>query len=387
VKTHSVSLIFNEILLCLLLTYNYLYNTYIFLPTEIFSVSIATIIMIVLIVFFSILVTFRHYKTFSYIEYLLIGLLLLYAVLASRITQELWFKNTPLYWGIFSVFMGIMMSRDRDLHSLVFWTPLIVILVSIVFEICLHPNNAKGGMIGDLNYNSLGMMASTLSMLITMNYAIQKKLHTKLALFLPFVLLCINYFAIGRAGLLMAMMLIVIVYGDFFLGLIRRNWNVKEYRKRTIRLILFCLILTLMFFILIIFNSRFTIMGMGSSDRVEIYTSFLNELNFKSFLTGFTPSILEKFNHLHNSFFQLIAYAGLFSIPMFVIILMTIKNFLVERNFLILLLGMTFANSLVEYYMFLRYGDLILFPLIIYSFYLNKQKHYLEKDTLQSDES
>lgn len=386
-KSRSVSVVLNEIILCLLLTYYYLYNTYIFLPTEIFSVSIATVIMIVLIVLFSSLVTFLHYKTFSYIEYLLIGLLILYAVLGSRITQELWFKNTPLYWGVFSVFMGIMMSRDRDIHPLVFWTPLIVIIVSILFEIRIHPNNAKQGMIGDLNYNSLGMMASTLSMLITMNYTIQKKLHSKLALLLPFVLLCINYFAIGRAGLLMAMMLIVFVYGDFFLGLIRRNWNIKEYRKRTIRLILFCLILTLMFFIIVIINSRFTIMGMGSSDRVEIYTSFLNELNFKSFLTGFTPSILEKFNHLHNSFFQLIAYAGLFSIPMFVIILMTIKNFLVERNFLILLLGMTFANSLVEYYMFLRYGDLILFPLIIYSFYLNKQKHYLEKDTLQSDES
>ena len=386
-KSRSVSVVLNEIILCLLLTYYYLYNTYIFLPTEIFSVSIATVIMIVLIVLFSSLVTFLHYKTFSYIEYLLIGLLILYAVLASRITQELWFKNTPLYWGVFSVFMGIMMSRDRDIHPLVFWAPLVVVLVSIIFEVWRNMGNAMEGQIGTLNRNSFAMMASTYGMLIIMNYVIKKRLHSKLSLLLPFVLLLVNFYPKSRAGLLIAMMLIVFVYGDFFIGLIRRNWTIREHRKRTIRLIFVCLILILMFLLIVIFNSRLKSMGMESNDRVEIYSSFLKELNFKKFFTGFTPSILQEFDHLHNSFFQLIAISGIFAVPMFFIIFMTIRYLLVDRSFLVLLAGLIFAYSLVEYYMFLRYGDLILFPLIIYSFYMNRQKIHVESDTLQSDES
>lgn len=386
-KSRSVSVVLNEIILCLLLTYYYLYNTYIFLPTEIFSVSIATVIMIVLIVLFSSLVTFLHYKTFSYIEYLLIGLLILYAVLASRITQELWFKNTPLYWGVFSVFMGIMMSRDRDIHPLVFWAPLVVVLVSIIFEVWRNMGNAMEGQIGTLNRNSFAMMASTYGMLIIMNYVIKKRLHSKLSLLLPFVLLLVNFYPKSRAGLLIAMMLIVFVYGDFFIGLIRRNWTIREHRKRTIRLIFVCLILILMFLLIVIFNSRLKSMGMESNDRVEIYSSFLKELNFKKFFTGFTPSILQEFDHLHNSFFQLIAISGIFAVPMFFIIFMTIRYLLVDRSFLVLLAGLIFAYSLVEYYMFLRYGDLILFPLIIYGFYMNRQKIHVESDTLQSDES
>ena len=182
-------------------------------------------------------------------------------------------------------------------------------------------------------------------------------------------------------------MLIVFVYGDFSIGLIRRNWTIREHRKRTIRLIFVCLILIMMFLLIVIFNSRLKSMGMESNDRVEIYSSFLKELNFKKFFTGFTPSILQEFDHLHNSFFQLIAISGIFAVPMFFIIFMTIRYLLVDRSFLVLLAGLIFAYSLVEYYMFLRYGDLILFPLIIYGFYMNRQKMHVESDTLQSDES
>jgi hypothetical protein len=343
--------------------------------------------MIVLIVFFSILVTFRHYKTFSYIEYLLIGLLILYAVLGSRITQELWFKNTPLYWGVFSVFMGIMMSRDRDIHPLVFWTPLIVVLVSIIFEIWRNLGNAMEGQIGTLNRNSFAMMASTYGMLIIMNYVIKKRLHSKLSLLFPFILLLINFYSKSRAGLLIAMMLIVFVYGDFSIGLIRRNWTIREHRKRTIRLIFVCLILILMFLLIVIFNSRLKSMGMESNGRVEIYSSFLKELNFKKFFTGFTPSILQEFDHLHNSFFQLIAISGILSVPMFVIIFMAVRYLLIDRNFLVLLIGLIFAYSLVEHYMFLRYGDLILFPLIVFSFYEHRTKHRQQDIELKDSKS
>ena len=284
------------------------------------------------------------------------------------------------------MFMGIMMSRDRDIHPLVFWAPLVVVLVSIIFEVWRNMGNAMEGQIGTLNRNSFAMMASTYGMLIIMNYVIKKRLHSKLSLLLPFVLLLVNFYSKSRAGLLIAMMLIVFVYGDFFIGLIRRNWTIREHRKRTIRLIFVCLILILMFLLIVIFNSRLKSMGMESNGRVEIYSSFLKELNLKKFFTGFTPSILQEFDHLHNSFFQLIAISGIFAVPMFFIIFMTIRYLLVDRSFLVLLAGLIFAYSLVEYYMFLRYGDLILFPLIIYSFYMNRQKIHVESDTLQNDE-
>ena len=374
-KNSKYSYLISEILLSLLLTYYYLYHAFIILPIEIYTVSIGTIIMLLLFSLFVLIVSLRHYQTFSLIEYSLIFLLLFYSILAAQHTEKIWFKNTYLYWGVFAVFIGIMMSRDKQIHPVVFWFPLVVVMVSLVIEFILYPEKAKDMRVFAMHRNVLPMIATTFAMLITMNYAIQKKLHCKLSLLLPYLLVLVNYYSNSRAGLIIGIMYIFVIYGNHFysvvLGKIRNNPNT---RKRELLKIIVWLVLTTIFLSILIANSRLVNEGLSGNGRVEIYTSFQEELHVSSAVTGFTPEVTKVVDHLHNSFLQLIAYAGLFSIPMFLIVLVVGVFYLLDKNFLVFFLGIICIYSLVEYYVFLKHGDLILFPLIVFCFYDRSRK-------------
>jgi hypothetical protein len=375
----------SEILLSFLLTYYYLSHAFIFLEIEIYTVSIATILMLMMFVSFVLLVTVRHHKTFSFIEYVLIILLILYAIMAYRVTHRIWFKNFYLYWGLFSVFIGIMMSREKQIHPLVFWIPFLVVMGSLVIEYILHPESLKDMRVYAMHRNVLPMIATTFGMLITMNYAIQHKLDSKLSLLFPYLLLFVNYYSNSRAGLIIGMMYVLIVYGNFFFHFTRFHWDTAENKKRVILWFLLWLVLTASLFTLLILNSRLVNEGFSDNGRMEIYEAFQEEVEVQSVSTGVAPAAAVKIaDHLHNSFLQLFSYSGFFAFPMFFIMLMTVKHLLLERNFLILLFGITIIYSLGEYYMFLKHGDLILFPLIVYAFHERRRNLRLRRNDKKS---
>lgn len=367
-RTYSYQV--SEVLLTLLLSYYYLYHAFLILPIEIFTVSLGTIILLFLFSSFVLVVTYRHFKTFSLVEYSLILLLLFYAILGARHSDGIWFKNTYLYWAIFSVFLGIMMSRDRGISAGVFWLPFMVIVISLVMEFILYPGKTKDMSIFAMHRNVPPMIATTFAMLISMNYAIQERLHCKFSLILPYILVLVNFYSNSRAGLIIGIMYFFIIYGNHFitrvLGEFRYNANT---RKQLLLKIIVWLILTTIFLSVLILNSRLVNEGVSGNGRMDIYTSFQEELHTSFTVTGFTPQVTNVVDHLHNSFFQLIAYAGLFSIPMFLMMLVAGVLYLLDKNFLALFFGIIGVYSLVEYYVFLKYGDLILFPLIVFSFY------------------
>lgn len=378
-RTYSYQV--SEVLLTLLLSYYYLYHAFLILPIEIFTVSLGTIILLFLFSSFVLVVTYRHFKTFSLVEYSLILLLLLYAILGARHSDGIWFKNTYLYWAIFSVFLGIMMSRDRGISAGAFWLPFMIIVISLVIEFILHPDKAKDMRVYAMHRNVLPMIATTFAMLISMNYAIQKKLHCKFSLILPYVLVLVNFYSNSRAGLIIGIMYIFIIYGNHFLSVVLRKMrNNPDTWKRELFKIIVWLVLTTIFLSVLVANSRLVNEGISGNGRVEIYTSFQEELHESSAVTGFKPEVTKVEDHLHNSFFQLIAYAGLFSIPMFLMMLVAGVLYLLDKNFLALFFGIIGVYSLVEYYVFLKHGDLILFPLIVFSFYERSRKQK-SKDT------
>jgi hypothetical protein len=64
-------------------------------------------------------------------------------------------------------------------------------------------------------------------------------------------------------------------------------------------------------------NSRFASNGLSSSGRIEIYTYFLANLNFKTLMFGFFP---EQHPNLHNSFFTLVSMYGIIGIGFNIVI-------------------------------------------------------------------
>lgn len=378
-RNPKYSYLVSEILLSLLLTYYYLYHAFVILPIEVYTVAVGTIILLTLFSFFVLTIILRHHKSFSLIEYILIFLILLYSVFAARHNEGIWFKNTYLYWAIFAVFLGIMMSRDRTISAAAFWLPFIVLVISLVIEFILHPDKAKDMRVYAMHRNVLPMIATTFAMLISMNYAIQKKLHCKFSLILPYVLVLVNFYSNSRAGLIIGIMYIFIIYGNHFLSVVLRKMrNNPDTWKRELFKIIVWLVLTTIFLSVLVANSRLVNEGISGNGRVEIYTSFQEELHESSAVTGFKPEVTKVEDHLHNSFFQLIAYAGLFSIPMFLIMLVVGIFYLLDKNFLVLFLGVIGVYSLVEYYVFLKHGDLILFPLIVFCFYERSRKQKIE---------
>jgi len=273
------------------------------------------------------------------------------------------------------------MSRDRGISAGAFWLPFMIIVISLVMEFILYPGKTKDMSIFAMHRNVPPMIATTFAMLISMNYAIQERLHCKFSLILPYILVLVNFYSNSRAGLIIGIMYFFIIYGNHFitrvLGEFRYNVNT---RKQLLLKIIVWLILTTIFLSVLILNSRLVNEGVSGNGRMDIYTSFQEELHTSFTVTGFTPQVTNVVDHLHNSFFQLIAYAGLFSIPMFLMMLVAGVLYLLDKNFLALFFGIIGVYSLVEYYVFLKHGDLILFPLIVFSFYERSRKQK-SKDT------
>lgn len=125
------------------------------------------------------------------------------------------------------------------------------------------------------------------------------------------------------------------------------------------------LVVLLGVFIAFLVQSRFAIQGLASSERIEIYASFINQLTFKNFITGFKPSIFKDFDHLHNSFLQLIAMNGLGSIPVILYLSYTLWILFKKSKLLFVILGILCVYSMVEHTIFFYIGDFVLFPLFI----------------------
>ena len=125
------------------------------------------------------------------------------------------------------------------------------------------------------------------------------------------------------------------------------------------------LIIFLLLAYFVIKNSPFMAKGITSNGRVQIFLSYVNELNLKKLLFGFRPAIYSEYNHMHNSYLTLLALNGIGAIPAFTGIVLVV--FRVSRiSFLLFgIIGIYCIYSLFEHVFYFNIADYLVFSLLL----------------------
>lgn len=165
------------------------------------------------------------------------------------------------------------------------------------------------------------------------------------------------------------------------------NRSIKDYKSRMIVLYVFLILLFLIVTLVIIMNSRISEIGLHNNGRFPIYYSFFSELSLSKALLGFQPTVLENYAHLHNSLLQVIAEAGVVGISLIVVLFIGWIRYLRTSKLLAVFIMLIVLYSQADHYLFLRVGDLILFPLLIYAFDANRYADESLRALDKSDES
>jgi hypothetical protein len=155
------------------------------------------------------------------------------------------------------------------------------------------------------------------------------------------------------------------------------SFRITSIFKSKNKYIFIGIIIFLIVLLSVLGESRLFKEGLADNGRLTIYRSYINEVTAKKFIVGFQPTILQQFFSLHNSFLQLLADSGIAALIMFIVIFVGGIGLVKKSPFLLAILCCVLLYAQVEHMIFLRIGDFVLYPLLIYAF--NKD----EKSTVE----
>jgi hypothetical protein len=366
-------LLFMEIILSLSLTYYYLVHAFMFWRTQLLSFNIAYIVQILFFILpFGLLIFWRYRENISLFEYSLIITIVLYSVLSTRWRPDAHWYRDSLHWSIMGIGLGVFISREK-LKPWVFWIPLIVITITILYNI-LVLDVVVVSKVFAMNRNRYAMILVALGFLGLTNYSLNERLDTFPAFLMAFITFGLSYYSRSRAALLVTSIMTVFVFGCMAYSSYKRSYNQKRVSLNIRIAVLAVLLLALVGLIIYITkNSRLGTTGIKDVSRKKMYQAFFKELNFKTFLIGFdTVLVTGGFKHVHNSFFQAIIDVGIGSLYLFFQFIMASWYYVKQRSSLLVILGLIFIYSLVDHIIYVRFFDIVLFPLIISAFYRNR---------------
>ena len=315
----------------------------------------------------TILVFVQSYKSWTIVEYVLLATLFLLALSDQKIFGTSWIKVKGLYWGFFAVAMGVIIS-EKKVPNWVFLIPLIVISITIIIHHFILEERVAS-CIFEVNRNRFAMICLTFGLLNTFNSFVKQNIDLYI-LISPIVVVLLNFYSKSRAGLLSSVIFLVAVVFLYIEHLIKIRKKIKHEKnsKKYIASVVLIIIAISSLTVITVGCSRLGQIGFSPNGRKEIYLSFFHDLTFKKIVFGFRPSILDKFSHVHNSYFQLIAQLGLLSLVFITAIFQSSLYFLKHCKILFLFMGIITLYSFMDHFMFFRPGDLIVFPLIIYAY-------------------
>jgi hypothetical protein len=308
------------------------------------------------------------YKVIIFILYTVI--LIIWSVLVFGTD---WIKDRHVYHSISALSFAIIL-QERKVSRVVFIIPLAIVAGFSFLSIIFFQESLLDGEFFKLNRNVFIRVILILSMALTVNdvfgYYSRPKLWPGLVGFIFGVL------SQSRAGLGIAIMYLGVLVIFNIHGVIRSDIVLKKRVKNKriyslLVIVTFSLILIIM--IVSISHSRFLIQGLNSPGRAKIYMSFFNELTMKNFITGFRPTIMQTFDHLHSSYLQLLALNGLGAIPVFIVLAYSIWYMFIKSKLLFLLLLILCVYSFVEHVFFFYLGDMVVSP-IVFMAILQKNK-------------
>lgn len=311
----------------------------------------------------------------------------LYQIARAYNFSEAWITSKYTYYSLSAFLIGLTITRSR-ISLWVIQTPLLVIFLTTLISSLFFHEHVVDGKFFRLNRNILPMFVLSYAMLHTLMEVIQRK--SKLSLLPPIISLGVCAYSMSRAGILIAVLYSLSVLLTFiFMGIKRTtaNRSIKDYKSRMIVLYVFLILLFLIVTLVIIMNSRISEIGLHNNGRFPIYYSFFSELSLSKALLGFQPTVLENYAHLHNSLLQVIAEAGVVGISLIVVLFIGWIRYLRTSKLLAVFIMLIVLYSQADHYLFLRVGDLILFPLLIYAFDANRYADESLRALDKSDES
>ena len=354
---------------CILLIGYFLIDAFELWNYRIFDFGYTSIGSAFLTVIFWALLVARYRSEITLFELLLIVLVLCLGLTAVRYGANPWYFNFDVYKAWFAIGLGVVLIQK----PLKYWAvviPMLVILCVITINFFVFKETAIDGSIFKFNRNVFAKTVFAVGLLGFLHVFIKKQEVSVGMLFFPVSVLILNIYSMSRAGILVSFYFLVIVLGTFLVMLHRRiiQLQPKYAIRRIVGLYVVSLFTLLLIGLYIFRSSRFAQSGFSSSGRDSIYQNFFRMFTWRSWLVGIKLSDLNRYSNLHNSFFHIIAQSGLLGVLVITVYLRSLWQYLSMKKFVLLFLTSTlFVYSLVERFMFLNLGDIVLFPLVIYS--------------------
>jgi len=312
-----------------------------------------------LVILYGITLLLLHFQDIKYYDYLFLAYILLLGI-TNKNPETLWYKNEYMFISLLAVLIGIMMANG-NIRQWVFYIPIAAILGLISYKVMTTNSFALSTNFFKMNRNILAMLATTFTLLFMVN---EKNNDKQVSILISLVLVGINFYSKSRAGLLIAILLAI--------GSIYSNYKEgdKERRNKVEKIIMLVVLLSvLLIFVYLIMHSRLGNVGLLDKARLGIFKSFFEELTFKKFIFGYQPTAIVsgKYYHLHNSFLQIVADNGMLGVPLISTIGFTLFLNFKNNKLLFYFIVLIVLYSSVEFYIFRRWGDLALYPIVLMS--------------------
>jgi len=293
-------------------------------------------------------------------------LTIFYAMYWGFSYERLWYMNRDLYSSIIAVTIGFLLINSR-VSRWTFYIPVTIIFITVLFSAPVLKEPIRGSNFYGINRNVLAKYVFTFAILNTIKDGIDSIRYPHIAP--PVFSSVVAWYSQSRAGLILSILLVLLVMGTIGVRIIQNRQPSSQnnfFTKKSMFIILAVFLLILISFF--IYDSRIVESGLDSNGRMSIIRSFFEELTFTKFLTGFKPTAIEPYYSLHNSILDLVASSGVSAFIMFGLVIGGWFRLKGKSLLLSILLVLLVIYAQVEHYIFIRMGDLALYPLIMYAY-------------------
>lgn len=360
-----------DVLVTFLVTGFFIIDRYELWKFKVFDFGISSIVAAFFVMLFLLLVIFQYRANIGLFEGLLVVLIISLGFGAHSYGSKTWFLNLAVYQAFFSLGLGVLLLH-RPARWWVFFIPMAVICGYVASYYLAHGNLDVAGIMPKTNRTLFGKIVVAFGMLGSLNYYIHKNWRPLPLIFYPLLTFMFAILSKSRGAIVIAMGFIVISMGAILYPYFKELVHSKT-RTSTVKLLFFGVISLVLLVVLlkyVLFHTRFATSGLNSSGRDQIVADFFHAYTWKSIIVGVPVEQVGRFSNLHNSYLQVLGQSGIIGwitlgLCSWVLwLLVSSKHYIATSCFILLA-----VYSLVEYFVFLYIGDLVLFPLIVYAYH------------------
>ena len=346
-------------------------NLFIYIYDGFFGMPYRKQIGVIISIILALIIFFEYFKYIQIMELIIplyFVLVLIYVRLFPYRGYTSFLKNIPYSLIGFSLTILIRHGKWPKYSFLLYSMLAFIPFAYSFFYVKIDIVNFQSSL--HMNRNAIPMLlVITCSLLYMVETSSGKKW---LSLFPALATLVFSFLSMSRTGLAIAIGMTFLVFMlnvksillDKNMRLTNKLTGAKKGSLWVAASVLFILLIILCVYF--IMNSRFAIVGLHTSSRVEMIIEFFSELNTKNFIFGFRPEIVNRMSRIDNSYIMAFSYLGIGSVVFYGLLIYAVIAFIKYRAFLFLgLLLLQMVYGLAEFLSPLDIGDIVLIPLLV----------------------